>query len=182
MTSNHRSYTGADDLHKMQNLIAKAVAEVGYDSYMHIGDVPHRIYNGLRRYDPTKIVHLWEDNAGELLGWVIVYPDEPAFDLQIMPSLRGSDIHIEIAKLAVKYTKELCDSAKKSSPILCDTIGNDPETKKVLDQLGFKPVKPYLYITMRSLESDIPEHQFPEGFTIRSVEGVHEARAVSGCA
>ena len=53
-------YKNADDLAAMQSALAAWIHDAGMCGYCHVGDVPHRIFNGLRgRYPIEDMVWLW---------------------------------------------------------------------------------------------------------------------------
>lgn len=56
----NRPFAGPDDIAVMQAAHARWIAE-GADSDMHVGDIPHRLYNGLcGRYYLDDVVRVWK--------------------------------------------------------------------------------------------------------------------------
>lgn len=175
MAIKHRAYLGAEDLIKMQDLIAHAVAQSDYCGYVHVGDVSHGIYNSARHYNPSDVAHVWEDDAGDLVAWAVIYPRQKAFILQTTLALRGTDAHLDMTRWMANHTREWMTKIDKFGSMTTELTDGDTKTRKVLEQAGFVQGKHWINITLRPLDKPIPEPQFPEGFTVRSVEGIHEA-------
>lgn len=174
----HRKYQGAADLEKMQRLNAESVQmQESYAGYLHTGDIPHRIYNVLRKYQPEAIAHLWENTAGELLGWALIYPTAKfcGFDVQIHAKHRNDDLEREL----IQWAQENLVQHLKRDGIQTDSIGTDVcaddlSRARVLSEFGYQfSEKPY-HLTKRSLD-DLPQVTLPEGFSIRSATGLEEA-------
>lgn len=77
---NARPYQGAADLLRLQHFNAVQIAANPF-GWLQPGDIPHRLYNGYREHDPARLLHIWEDDADEIIGWAFAYPDD-AFDIQ----------------------------------------------------------------------------------------------------
>ncbi|MFN8530578.1 MAG: GNAT family N-acetyltransferase [Anaerolineae bacterium] len=157
------AYRGSADLTRLQAYNAEQIAQCR-SGWMEPGDIPHRIYNVCRRHDPARIVRLWEDDAGTLIGWAFAYPED-SFDLQ------ATDETVLAEALAW-----VC-STLTGDVIKTDVWNRDDPRAGWLHAQGFEPVPdshPY-YLTIRDLRDPIPDPVVPEGFTIRAAEGVHEA-------
>jgi len=67
----------------------------------------------------------------------------------------------------------------EKTAIYSDIMDCDPIRREAAVKQGFViSEQPYLYLTARSLRDPIPELLLPEGFSIRSVAGEHEADAL----
>lgn len=86
-----RPYESASDLVLLQDFTARAVAVTEGCGYLHPGDIPHRLFNGNRRYDPAEVMTIWEDGAG-VAAWVLVGPRHRSYDAQVHPDLRGGNL------------------------------------------------------------------------------------------
>ena len=62
--------------------------------YLHVGDVVWRLWDTLIAYDPERVVSLWEDEDGSLLGFALFYPMYAGFSLQVHPKHRGGEAEV----------------------------------------------------------------------------------------
>jgi GNAT superfamily N-acetyltransferase len=156
--------------------------ENGRVGMLHPGDVAHHIYNGLRRDDPTELVHLWEDGSGEIRAWTLLDPSKAGHDPQIDMSMRKLDPVFETevntwseeALLALMHQQ-----GSEATFIETDADEADVERISILESLGWEAQDiETLMLTSRSL-TDLKPVEMPDGFTVRTVRGVEEAGAVS---
>lgn len=176
-----RPYEGANDLDRLIAFNAAAYStHLGVDGYLHVGNIPHRIYNGLRRYNPAELVHLWEDEAGNLLGWDIIYPNFIAFDVQIHPAHRGGDLEARMVAWVEARVRDLANRDGKGKTITSDVYESDEARRAVLTAQGYQPPAQATFVcTLRSLREPVPDPVLPAGFTIRAAEGDHEAEKLA---
>ncbi|MCU0480180.1 MAG: GNAT family N-acetyltransferase [Anaerolineae bacterium] len=173
-----RPYAGADDLQKLITFNAMAYGDGGATGYLHVGDIPHRIYNVLRHYNPADLVHLYEDETGNLLAWSIIMPRYPAFDVQIHPNLHGSAIEEDMLIWAINLAQEKASYEKQllGRELITDVYPAGTIRAELLLKLGFHPTKePFMVHARRLLNQPIPNAILPEGFIIRSAQTIHEA-------
>lgn len=156
-----RPYRGADDLDRIQDFISHQNAG------LHRGDFAHRLYNINRRYQPSEIVRLWEDD--HLRGWMMLYPRWGDFDFQTQ--------FPELAAEMLGWAEQQLEADE----IGTDVFGQDVSRRDRLEQYGFRQVgeQPVYHLTVRSLHDPLPDVSLPEGFTIRSAAGLHEAEALA---
>jgi ribosomal protein S18 acetylase RimI-like enzyme len=158
-----RQYNGADDLYRLQRFNAEQIARDVCD-WLQPGDIPHRLYSGLRRYNPSDHLRLWEDETGAVIGWVLTQPPN-TFSIQ---AAREDVITAALAWVEATLTAETIETDLSS--------GDDPR-RAVLMRLGMveaEGVAPY-HLTRRSLLEPLPPAALPEGFSVRAAAGVHEA-------
>jgi len=171
-----RLYTGAVDLEAMQNALAKWSQTAGDCIYLHVGDIPHRVYNGMRgRFPVEEIVRIWE-NQGEIIGFVCCYPYWEAYDALVSPDFRGGDIERELLEWAYKNTRFWMDKiGTGDKPIVTDWMNGDTPRLSLFQELGYQEQRPHGVLTERSLLDPIPESKLSEGYHIRSAAGLDEA-------
>ena len=171
-----RNYQTDADLYAMQMMTADAIQRTGMCGHLHVGDVPHRIFNALRREDPKELVWLWHDSENQLAGYVIVFPVFKGFDLQIHPAHRDGALESEMIAYAVIQTRQKMAESKIEGDIGTDVDECDGVRMKRLEEAGFTRGEQLYWFTERDLSEPIPNSTLPEGFFIRSAEGVHEAQ------
>jgi GNAT superfamily N-acetyltransferase len=152
---------------------------------MHPGNFRHHLSNGLRGADPSQSTIVYEPVPGEIAALVVFDdPEECAFDLVVHPDHRTHAFETEIVAWATERAwamaqSEAADadvSAVASGVITCDDTRRD-----VLVGLGYmpsdQPDKLTLHHTVRELDV-IPKPVWPDGFTVRAAQGIHEADAL----
>jgi hypothetical protein len=66
-----RSYESDADVALLQAFNAESIASTGGCGYTHPGDIPHRLFNGNKYFEPAEVMTLWEDRLG-VAAWVLV--------------------------------------------------------------------------------------------------------------
>jgi ribosomal protein S18 acetylase RimI-like enzyme len=182
MTLEPAIFNGATDLGRMQGLVAESIHHVGDCGYVHVGDIPHRIYNLRRRQpipDPSVYVRLWEDSFGQLAAWAILYPHWGSFEFQIHARHRSSQTEFYILEQAESAAQALIrQCAIEKEYLEPDLFEGDSIRLQALEQAGYTLKSDPYRITSRSLDEPIPAIDLPEGFSIRSAAGFHEAEAL----
>lgn len=175
MTIRARMYQNADDLTAMQQLTAQVTHDYGDLGMLHVGDIPHRIFNGGRGRPAENCVRLWHDDSGELVAWVAVYGRFTGFDWLVRPDLRGSEMENDLIRWAIEHTRREVAVAKDPKDYGADVFEGDTHNAALLEAHGliYSAASP-LYLTTRPL-IDIPEPTLPDGFAVRTATGVEEA-------
>lgn len=177
-----RPYRGESDLHRMQTLCAESVQQAGKCGYLHVGDIPHRIYNLLRRQpipDPARFVRLWEDSTGTLVGWALCYPQWGAFDAQIHASHRGGALEQQVISDAETTVLEIMRLHKITpGEMATDVYEGDIYRAAALESRGYQRGAQVDTMCWRSLKTPIPDPTLQDGYSIRSAAGTHEAGAL----
>ena len=83
-----RPYQRDEDVALLQAFNAESIAPTGGCGYVHPGDIPHRLFNGNKYFDPGEVMTIWEDRSG-VAAWVLVGPRHRGYDAQVRPDLRG---------------------------------------------------------------------------------------------
>ena len=174
-----RSYEGASDLALLQAFTAAATATTGGCGYVHPGDVPHRLFNGNKWFDPAEVMTIWEDDLG-VAAWVLASPRFRGYDAQVRPDLRGGAFEREVLEYADARTAELMRRhGIESDEMLADAFRCDLMRIELLTSLGWVPDGDPPYVINRALIAELAEPVIPAGYRIRPVAGVEEAVAVA---
>lgn len=170
-----KPYTGAADLKRLQTFVANCVAAAGVCGYMHTGDIPHRIYNANRWYNAEDVCTYWEDDAGNMCAWAVIFVKSADYNAELHYAHRGGDL--ETAVLDWCETAVLAQLPPgKARVISTEAFDCDAIRRQLLLQRGYRQQpaeEDYLYTT-RPLD-DIPDPPLPDGFTIRCARGVADA-------
>lgn len=164
-----RMYAGAADLADMQSALATWIHRASDCGYCHVGDLPHRIYNGLRRYVREDLIRLWSVD-GTLAGMVLVYPDHKAFDAFAAPDHRATALEREMLVWGADNTRPWLDRDKQPDrTVETDVMPCDTARASLLRELGFIPAdQPWLIENERAIYDDLPPVHLPDGYTIRA--------------
>lgn len=174
-----RAYTGSADLAAVQAFNGAAMAATGGCGYLHPGDIPHRLFNGNKLFDPSEIMTLWEDGAG-IAAWVMVGPRHRGFDAQVRPDLRGDDLEAEVLEFAEGETVRLMDEHRVAGDsVLAAAHRGDTVRRDLLVARGWELEENGAEVINRRALEDLPDSTAPEGYRFRSVRGVEEADAVA---
>ncbi len=177
-----RSFRGDGDAYLLQEFTAETTRVQGRAGLMHPGDVVHRVYNGLRREDPTELVHIWEDGADDVLGWTLLDPGGAGFDPQVSNEARRRypDLEREINLWSEERLLELLAArGSEATRIETDAFVNDEERSSLLASLGWEPTdEEIMWLSRRPLD-DIEPPVLPDGYQVRPVRGIEEAGLVA---
>lgn len=179
---NRRLFTGPDDLARLQAFNAHQIKRHGRNGLMHPGDIPHRIYNALRRDDPQELVHLWEDDGRVIVGWVILDPRGGGLDPQIAPVMRtvAPTLEREIIVWSEETLLNLMRFRRsEATSIETDAFDADTPRTTLLKDLGWVPQESEVAMLTRRSLAELQPPQLPVGYKIRTVRGVEEAGPVS---
>lgn len=155
-----------NDLPFMQAALARWIATAGAQLYCHVGDVPHRMYNGLRgRYPLDELVRLWRD-GDQIIAFGMVYPHEPAFEVFLAPDHRGGDL--ERAALRWGHETAVARNDSDEGVIRADRTAHDTVREALLLELGYEEDGPYITLNTQTIPDDIPEPTLPDGYRFGS--------------
>jgi predicted N-acetyltransferase YhbS len=137
----------------MQALVAERTRVMGPCTNLHPGDIAHRIYSGLRRFDLDEVVPVYLDDVG-LAGFGIIWPDDHAFDAVTRIGLADGD------RMAI--VSEIAGFEASDGRIETDVIGTDTCLTSVLSDVGFTPGRAEYVFAQQRLDTPItaPCHDF----------------------
>jgi mycothiol synthase len=174
-----RSYESASDTALLQDFNAEAIAATAGCGYVHPGDIPHRLFNGNKHFEPDEVMTIWEDASG-IAAWVLVGPRHRSFDAQVRPDMRDGMFEREVLEYAGGRTAELTRlHGIEATRILGDAFRCDLTRIALLMGLGWEPDGEPPYVINRARIADLPKPSVPDGYLIRPVAGVEEAAAVA---
>ena len=171
MPIQRRPYRDASDLQRLQVFNAVASKATNGCGYLHPGDIPHRLFNGNKWFDPSEVMTLWED-GGELVAWVLAQPKHEGYDAQVRPDRRDDDFESEVYAWAEDETRRLIEHHGFSPDELINwSYRCDTRRAGILVDTGWSlhPNPPEV-LNRRTLD-EIPDPVLPDGHRIRSVRG-----------
>jgi ribosomal protein S18 acetylase RimI-like enzyme len=177
-----RPYREDVDIARLQDFTAQQIRDFGRVGSVHPGDIPHRIFNGLRREDPRELIHIWEDDTGEIVAWTLLDPSGAGIDPQVSWRMRSEapDFEGEVNAWSEKILVEkLRERGSEATYIETDAFEEDTARTEMLRSLGWEAQDiEEIMLTRRPLR-DLEAPQLPDGYRIRCVRGVGEAAAVA---
>ena len=167
MPITHRKYKHTpNDLAKVQNALANWIYLTDNKLYIHVGDIPHRIYNGQRgRYPVHDLMSIWENKSGEIVAFSMHQPRHKLWEIYLHPAMRGGDLEREICHHAEQSTLALMDDDAEKIESAC--FEADEHRKTLLQAMGYDIPPVDLAYTERSLLTELPHKTLADGFTIR---------------
>lgn len=164
MIAEPRPYSGLHDLDQMKALAVQG-RKVSPDSgYPHRGDLDWWLFYGApsRGEALDKNVWLWEDMAGELLGWLVLAPPDKA-DMAVLPRLRGGDLETEMIAWTERQLGEGAKAAGK--PLTQYACADETARIALLERRGYRRAGEYLLYFTQSITDRVAEPGLPEGFS-----------------
>jgi ribosomal protein S18 acetylase RimI-like enzyme len=171
-----RPYRGERDLEAMRRLLVSAGEGAYRAGYLHAGDVVWRLWDTLIAYDPGRVVSLFEDEDGSLLGFALFYPMYAGFGLQVHPEHRGGGTEEGMLAWAERRARSLAREEGHYGAIdAWDTFEGDAGRIALLGRRGFVRRPEVYYLAARSLDGPLPALEPPPGFVVRALAGEAEA-------
>lgn len=156
------------DLPAVQAALARWTAAAGRCGYCHVGDLPSRIYAGLRGRAPVgELVHLWEDGSA-IVGVAINGRFDHAFDLFVSPAARGGPAELLMLRDAHTTTQAfVAGQGLAERSVITDVFSCDEVRRDLLAQLGFSEYRLWDHVTERDLVGEIAPPRLPAGYSLR---------------
>jgi len=168
----NRPFRDDNDLAAMLTLVSAAASHDGLDAgHLYRGDVVWSLYQHLA-IDPTTRARLFEDDAGTLRGFVLLYPPQ-GFIVEVNTAL--PDVDATIAEM-VRWTEaHLTSTAPADTPVTTLEVEEIPTTNPglatALTALGYRPSgEAPFQLNHRDLRGEIEEPVLPEGAEVRQVD------------
>ena len=160
-----RSYESLQDLQSMLDLLSEGWQADNGTYYIHRGDLQWWLF-----YSETPLelwqsrIRLWFE-ADRLIGWALLAPEDDAFDVYVVPELRGSAAEDDMLTAAMNELSHLDELNNL-------WVANDDDVRiKWFEDHGFKLADEHFVHFTRSLSGSLPDPQLPAGFTLRTSHG-----------
>jgi ribosomal protein S18 acetylase RimI-like enzyme len=176
-----RPYRGPDELEKILHFVGECNVLADFCVCAHPGDVVHFMSNALRGRDIERYLYLYEDADQRLLALIMLYkPTYGGYDLLVHPAYREGELEKQVVDWSEQMQRQrIQESESKVTQIASDVLDQDGRRRDLLLAAGYvADEQPFMCVTMRSLFEPIADTTLPDGFTIRRVEGEHEADAL----
>ena len=171
-----RAYQNAEDLRRVQAALMRWVKQAGHCNYLHKGDVGHRLFNGGYGHSPQDLLHYWTDEAGQVIAFVILYPQGDSFDLQLAPALFLSDVHTALFDWCEEAARRLARRiGKKINELALEAFDCDQRYIAFLEARGYVHKRHFLTLTRHNYDR-IPAASLPVGFRFHDASAADAKR------
>ena len=119
--------------------------------YLHCGDLCWQLFHMLSDFSPSDLIRIWEDEQGELVGFVLVYPPFGMFDIQVHPTYRQRELEVEMLEWAQAQITQLSAEVDSLYSLVNET---DTLRMSLLEARGYQPMSDWVYM-QRSLTMPI---------------------------
>ena len=166
-----RPFSDENDLQTLKTFVSSIIKEDMQRSYWHVGDLLWGIYKNTV-YDPRENVQLWQNEQGELLGFVWISAHEVI--IQVDPRIDGNDKDGLLEQmLSLGEEHQQTSEAAGTSPSFC-AFENDLPLINVFLKHGYQRQESHTLHMRRDLNQPIPPGVLPDGWIVRHVVGVEE--------
>jgi ribosomal protein S18 acetylase RimI-like enzyme len=170
-----RAYEGMHDIYAMMDLLAEGRQADNGTHYVHRGDLAWWLfYTDVAPETWQSHIRLWTEGK-RLIGWALLSPEEDAFDVFVIPELRGDVCEDEMLAWAVEQmsAQENLENA---------WVAQDDDVRiRWMEGHGFERAPFPTVHFQRSLSGPLDGPALPEGFSIRSSRGEEDAKLRSVC-
>ena len=171
-----QAYQNAEDLRRVQAALMRWVRQAGHCNYLHKGDIGHRLFNGGYGHSPQDLLHYWTDDEGRVIAFVILYPQEESFDLQLAPALRLSDLHGALFDWCEGAARRLARRIdKKINELALEAFDCDRRYIAFLEARGYVHKRHFLTLTRHNYDR-IPAASLPVGFRFHDASATDAKR------
>jgi mycothiol synthase len=166
MTGIFREFRGREDCLKMMGLVTRNPA-----NSIHALDMPYRLSS--TSLDEPRGVGLWENEAGELIGFAVIQWAWQTFDYGYAPD---SGLEQQILAWAIERFPQLSKNyLSYERPLLFIDAPQDDSAKiSLLEMNGFKKHPWQTTHFIKSLAGPLPGASLPPGFSFRPVANAAE--------
>jgi mycothiol synthase len=163
-----RRFRDPDDATLLFDALSSWIAQGGSTGYDHPGDIPHRLYNGMRgRWPLAELCRVWEGSTG-VEAMAMVYPPWDGFDVFVAPGNRGTSVEEDGLAWSVDTCRRFRDDLGRVGPISTDVHRGDLVRASLLRAAGFSRRRDWMAITRLPLGGRLPARPLPAGFSIRT--------------
>lgn len=163
------------DLARVLTFIGESLRASNFCNW-HPGDIAHWMSNEKRGKDLEKYYWLYEEDNTILAFAELLPVKSPGYTLIVHPQYRGGDLELALLRhCETTMWQRMQDEGSKETSISISVAECDKTRIQCLTTLGYQLSKRESEMRRRSLLEPAPSVVLPEGFSIRSSAGEHEA-------
>lgn len=166
----HRPYRDFTDIARMKRVAAQAFARVPSHP---LGGIEWMLF-GPHGFRPNDIVRLWEDERGDVAGWVILSSAD-AFEYRVAPDHTGTPLEETIVRWGVEGIRAWRTANSLDDRCVVECWAGDDPRAAILSRLGFIAGAVIGVVLTRPLDDAIAAPNVPDGWRI---DGLHAAELI----
>lgn len=170
---NIHSFSGIDDLQRIIDLRRTCTTAENASDYPMVSDLPVLLDTS----NMQENARLWEDSERRLIAYAIVHFPYCNLYFLLHPQAKQTAIATQMISWATERIRAFQQQSNEQATLDTNCRDTDSERKMLLEQHGFILQPEQTLHMVRSLTVPIPQPGLPEGFTLRHLEGEHEAAA-----
>ncbi len=180
LTFTKRPYTSSTDFVAIANLINACDAVDKLEEETTVAEL--EIEFSAPSINLQRDLQFWENEDDELIGFASLWITEPSESIDgylsfyIHPNHRHINLESEIIAWAERRMVEVSEEKQIPVRLLIGLRDSQHERIKIVENHGFQSIR-YFFTMERNLQEDIPKPQFPQGFTIRHMNGEADAQS-----
>jgi mycothiol synthase len=156
---------GDADHPRIAAALASWISSTDAPGYCHVGELHHRIYEGLRLAPAgDHLVRFW-CRGTEVVAIAITGRFGEAFDVLVAPALRGTVEELAFLRRAEAVTAQGVGTIDPPC-VVTDAEAADRVRIDALEQLGYEPYRTWDHLAKRML-TNLPAAEVPGGYRLR---------------
>lgn len=173
-----RLYTSPADLEAMRQVLQAGALAHTDSYYIHTGDLSWWLFYPPIGHDLFQHTFLWDDPAqpGNCLGWMMVDPTWPSFEVFLQPGLLGTPLAAAMYQWAETIAIERSTMAASNPMHKLWVAEKDAFQRAHLESRGFTSASWDTTFSV-DLGQTIPTTKLPLGYTLRACRGLAEVQA-----
>ncbi len=178
MNLTSKPYIGEYDLEKTIDLLLKTRIHTSVERHPTVWRLRQLL--NLRLREPGRDARLWEDAAGNLLGFAFLYRQSREDSLLglgwiIHPHMQATPLPVTMLDWAQARVREMAQEQQKMVSLNLAVYEDEEEKRTLLESSGFVLMQDiHNWYMARALDGPLSEPVLPEGFTIRPLTGEAE--------
>jgi mycothiol synthase len=178
LTLTMRSYGGEKDLEAIANLLNTCAAFELRDDWTSVSELRLELEDPST--DQQQDIRLWEDADAKLIGFGQMWippsgdNDDGFLWFNVHPEYRGGYLEKQAIAWGEQRMREVAAERGVYVRLRARSRDNNSDLIAILESCGFTPDR-YFFRMGRSLLEPLPEPKFPEGFTLRQLQGEQES-------
>lgn len=175
MSFTSKPYIGEYDMERAIDLLLKTRTHTPVERHPTIWRLRQLL--NLRLWEPGRDSLLWEDAAGNLLGFAFLYRQSSEDSLlglgwMIHPQARATPLPASMLDWAQARAREIAQEQQKMVSLNLAVYEDEGEKRTLLESSGFVLMRDiYNWYMTCALDEPLAEPVLPEGFTIRPLTG-----------
>jgi mycothiol synthase len=165
-------YSSPNDIEAAKQVLIEGRKASRHSGYIHPGDLDWWLASPWPDYDLGDIFFVWRD-GDKVVGWSLLSPRYPAFDVYVQPDLRASIHHGEMLDWTEARMLDLLHEERPEKLRMMWVWEDDEDLRTMLAYRHYGPSGDdmrYMTLSLAGKEK-LPAPSLPQGFMVRSMRG-----------